>query len=225
MDILDRDHYWALPRHRLEPPANGLKEELALANGVEPTASPRTWARYAQQFAEQPQRFRCNCGIRRDRGQFLKLNLWRIRGIEHGGPLQMRDERKEHALPVSRRALVAPHYRCFRSKSRQQLKLEARLADAGLPDNDDDLPVSRLCALPLLQQQLHLTLATHQRSNRAESLEATRGCTGADNPPGLHRAGEALQIVRSEILVVEKAAHQPLRFVGDNDLVGTGQTL
>ena len=111
------------------------------------------------------------------------------------------------------------------SRSSRRLR-EARLADARLARNQHDAALAGLGLLPAPLQQRQLLLAADQRrAGRAQRLEAALGPALAQHPRGHDRRGQALDLDRAEILIVEQPAGQPPRARRDHHRARLGQRL
>src|SRR5262249_28494472 len=100
-----------------------------------------------------------------------------------------------------------------------QLRNDARLADAGLAQDQHNLAVAGLSAPPAPQQQFNLLLASDQRRQRrsAQCLEPALDDTRTQYLPRLHRLDDALDAGAPEIGISEELADQPSGARRDDD--------
>jgi hypothetical protein len=87
---------------------------------------------------------------------------------------------------------------------------DARLAEARLTRNQDDLAVARLGARPPAQQQVNLFVAANQRGQfrSAQCLEPARHGTLTQHQPAAYRLGVGVRVQRAEVAAVEQIADQ-----------------
>src|SRR5580693_6497355 len=103
---------------------------------------------------------------------------------------------------------------------------EARLANARFARDQDDAALAGLRLLPAPSQQPQLLVAVDEwRARRAQRLETALGSALAHYPCGFDRYGEAFDLDRAEILVVEQPAGQPPRARRDHHRPWLGQRL
>ncbi len=166
-------------------------------------------------------------GLAQQPFQLVQPELRRIGRIEAGDPLQPLDDRVERIVGVEPGAVKAHAGMRLRAQPLADRLGEARLADAGLAADQDDLALALLGLLPQAEQQAKLVLASDQGGQAAavQRLEAALGAADREHAPGLDRLIEALEPVLAEIGVGEEAADQLVGGRGNHDLAGLGQGL
>ncbi len=105
---------------------------------------------------------------------------------------------------------------------------DAALADAGLTAQQHDLTLARLGLRPAAQQQFHLFLAPHQRRQRhlaVGGIEAAVGGARTHHFEQMHRLGDALECLRTQIGVVEQPFGQHPRALAHHYTARLGQRL
>ena len=112
-------------------------------------------------------------------------------------------------------------------KALRQCCDDARLAEARLAGDQNDLAVTGLGTGQAAQQQVDLFVAADQPGLRrsTQRLEPARNDARAQYPPSPHWPGDALDLDGAEIAVVEEIANQPARARGNDDRVRFGQGL
>ena len=129
------------------------------------------------------------------------------------------DKGIERAVAMIGRALIAqPGMRLVRDLLGEPGG-NARLADARLAGDQDDLALARPGPALPLQQIGALGLAPDEggESRRMRSLEPALALGDAERRPGLDRLGEPLDRVPAEIAQAKAIADQPARRRGDDD--------
>ena len=98
---------------------------------------------------------------------------------------------------------------------------QARLPDARLARDQNDLTLARLGAFPPAREDLHLLVAADQCGQMfaVDRLEAALRAAPAVDGPGADRTGEPLEVERAEIRGFEQAAGERVRRRADDDRV------
>ena len=97
---------------------------------------------------------------------------------------------------------------------------DPRLAEAGLADEHDQLPLPRPGSVPALEQHRHLAIAPDQRGSagaRPRGKAAFARPLAADGE-GRHRLAQPLELAGDQGRELEHLAEQPARAVCDDDL-------
>jgi hypothetical protein len=99
--------------------------------------------------------------------------------------------------------------------------------DACLAGKQHHLAFTPLCLQPTPQQQFGFFLPPDQggQAGRVQSVKAALHRTRRQGGPGPRRAGDALEVLKSEIGKFEEIAEQSARAVGDHGHVRLGQRL
>ena len=103
---------------------------------------------------------------------------------------------------------------------------QARLADARLADDEDDLPLAGPRAREGASSSAELALAPHERREPALGLDLERACAPRARPTTSQagdRLGLALERQLAEGARLEVAAHEPVRGLGDRHRAGLGR--
>ena len=108
-----------------------------------------------------------------------------------------------------------------------ELLYQARLADAGLADDEHDLALAVLRQLPAVHQQAALLLAARERRQTACRRDGQPAAYPARPHDAIerHRLAHALEHLRASVLDDEYPGHDPLRRRRDDDRVGRGRAL
>jgi hypothetical protein len=96
----------------------------------------------------------------------------------------------------------------FAGEALQKRRREPRFADAGLAGQQHDLALTGLCLGPAPQQQFEFLFPPDEggQTGRMQRLEAARHGTRAQRRPSPHRPGDALDVLRREVLKLEDVA-------------------
>src|SRR6516225_289726 len=104
---------------------------------------------------------------------------------------------------------------------------DPRFTETWFAGDQHHLAFSRLGARPAAQQKADFLVAADQWTERrtAQCLETARDNARTQHLPSGHRVGDALDLDRAEIAIVEQIADQTARARGDDDSVRLGQSL
>ena len=160
----------------------------------------------------------------------IELVELRLRGVvvrKSGGTFHLADDRIKRAVGVLRRAEIAQARVRLGGEAFQQRGREPRFADAGLAGEQHHLAFAGLCPRPAPQQQFEFFFPPDERGQaaRVQRLEAAFHRTRPQRRPGPHRPGDALEVLRPEVLKLEQIAEKPSRALGDDDPVRLGDAL
>ena len=159
--------------------------------------------------------------LTQQRFQFLEQHLRTVGRVKASGMLEVSDDRVERDIGMRGRALEAqPHILRF-GQALLKLPYDARLADPGFARQQDRLAFTGGGALEAFEQQGEFVLAADEPGEpRAARLEAAFDRPLGENLPSTHRFGDALELLRAEIVENEGGADQLPGQLGDDDLTG-----
>ena len=157
-------------------------------------------------------------GLRQHRIELVELCLRRIVVRQPGGTLHLADDRIKRAVGMLRRAEIAQARVRLVGEAFQQRRRQSRFADAGLAGKENHLAFTALCSRPAPQQQFAFFFAANQRGQAdcVQRLEAAFHRTRPQRRPDAYRAGDALEVLGSEVLQLEQIAEQPSRALADD---------
>jgi hypothetical protein len=115
----------------------------------------------------------------------------------------------------------------FGSETFQQLGREPRFTDPGLAADQDHLAFAGLCPGPAPQQEFGLFLPPDEggQAGRMHRLETALHGTRPQRRPGPHRPGDALEVLRAEVLQLKEIAEKPSGGFSDDDGIRRGGAL
>ena len=136
------------------------------------------------------------------------LTLRRIVAVQASSPLDLVEDGVEGRVSMEGRAEVAQPRVRLDGDTLAQVLQEARLADAGLTGEQDDLPHTLAGPAPAVEQQAEIVLAPDQGRQvlPVESLEPALGRAGRHYPEGSDRVSKAGDLLRSQVREVEQLA-------------------
>ena len=104
---------------------------------------------------------------------------------------------------------------------------DPRLADARFSRQEHDLALARFCLQPAVEQQRHLTVAPDEwrQARGVLRLEAAFRRHFSDDPPDLHRLGEALDVMDPVIGAFKQVADETTRGRRNHHGIRVGQRL
>ena len=217
VQVFADDQHRVLSRLRVEPSERGLQGLLLLL--LRPQVQRRAALRRRQaekRGEERERRARLFPGGAQRGGEALGRRA-RIARLQH--PLEVLDQRVERAVLMDLRATQLDSH-VLLGQMVAQCPHEARLADARLARDDDDLRITRHRFIPTIQQQRSLFLAPHERRQVLDGVEPARCAAFAYDAEDLDRPCHALELLLAERFDVEEAVRQPLGGTGDDDGVG-----
>ena len=239
VQIFDDGEHGVLRRHREHGVEQRLQRPLLLAFRAHRRRRKARGRRQRQQRGQQRQALGGRDAVAL--AELDQLVLSRRVGIA-ATPAEHAPEQRDHRIQravgaVFRAAQLEQHVRPVRDVRHHRLH-ETRLADPGIPHDQDDasLPLGHL--LPAVVQEPELLVATDQRRGsdarrrgsarrrvRAERGEGVRHRCRSGDLPDLHRCHEALDREHPEVLVREAIAGEAPRAVRNHDPVRRGQGL
>ena len=104
---------------------------------------------------------------------------------------------------------------------------QVRFADAGLAENERDLPVARSGARPAVQQRVELLSSIDERKDalRMARREPADGRARSDHAPYFHQLAEPFDLAAAQVLALEFRADQLSRLRRDQNRVRIGEGL
>src|SRR5271166_4830181 len=147
--------------------------------------------------------------------------------LQSSGAFELADDRMERAVGMLRRAEIAQARVRLAGEMFHELRRQPRFADAGLAREQHDLTFARLRQRPSLRQQFKLLFPPDERRQFSgmERLEAALDQTRPQGSPGPRGPGDALEVLRAEVLQLEEIAEQAPRAFGDDHHVRLGDAL
>ena len=239
MQVFDDGQHRVLRRHREHRFEQRLQRPLLLAFRAHRRPRIARGRRQRQQRSQQRQALAGRDAVAlAELDQLVEARRVGIAATPAEHAPEQRDHRIQRAVgAVFRAAQLEQHVRPVRDVRHHRLH-EARLADPGIPHDQDhaSLPLDHL--VPAVVQEPELLVATDQRrgsdarrwGTACRRVRAKRGervchrCRARDLPD-LHRRHEALDREHPEVLVREAIAGQAPRAVPDHDPVRRGQGL
>ncbi len=225
--VLD-DHDGTLARDCLDDVEQRFDGARANFRGRKPQQEPAVAALAAQQLGDQRQPFgRRLAEAAQQRVELVELAHISIGRLDAGHVVQIMGDRVERPVGVDRRALQHDALSRLDLEPAVHLLDQARLADAGLAGDDDDLALAKQGGRGAVDQARDLVLAAdHRQAARAvHGLEAGRTALFAEHAIGGDRSVEPFEVSRSQILQTELAADDPCGCFRDQHLAGRGFAL
>ncbi len=136
-----------------------------------------------------------------------------------GGTFHLANDWIKCAVRVLRAAEIAQARVQLGGEMLHQRCREPRFADASLARQQYNLAFPRLCPGPTPKQQFAFFVPPDQGGHAScvHRLEAALYRTLPQRRPGPRRADDALEVLRAEVLELEKIAEKPSRAVCDDD--------
>ena len=227
MRVLEDHQHRALARQRFHLRNERLQRSLPTLGRGQIERGIASIIRQRQHLGKQRHVLDRGRSPRQQRIELVELRLRRIIARQSGGPFHLADDRVKRAVGVLRRAEIAQPRVRFAGEAFEQRRRQPRFADAGLAGQQHDLAFAALGFGPAPQQQLEFFFPPDQRgqAGRVQRLEAAFRGTRPQRRPGPRRPGDALEVLRPEVLKLEQIAEQPARALGDDDHVRFGDRL
>ena len=215
-------------RDRLDDVEQRLDGARADFRGREPQQQPAVAALMAQELGDQREAFgRGMAETAQQRVELVKLARIGIGRLDASHIVQIVRDRVERPVGVDRRALQHDALRRLDLEPAMHLLDQARLADAGLAGDDDDLALPEQGGSGAIDQAGDLVFAAdHRQAARAvHGLEAGRAALFAEHAIGRDRSVETLEASRRQILQAELTADDPGRRLRDQHFASRGLAL
>ena len=227
MRVLEDHQHRTLARQRLHLRNERLQRSLPALRRGQIERGIAAIVRQRQHFGEQRGVLDRGRGLREHRIELVELRLRRIVVRQSGGAFHLADDRIERAVGVLRRAEIAQPGVRFAGEAFEQRRREPRFADAGLAGEQHHLAFAALRLRPAPQQQFEFFFPPDEggQAARVQRLEAAFRRTRPQRRPGPRRPGDALEVLRPEVLKLEQIAEQLARALGDDDHVRLGDRL
>ena len=225
MGVLEHHQHRPVPRLGCELAEHCLEQFLAFALRAKVEVCGGT--RQRQQLAHQRDIVVAPRARREQCPQLPKLLNSRVVAGEPGGAFELSDEGVERAVLVVRRAEIAQARMWLGSDVLGQGSREPRLADARLARDQHHSSFAALRLLPTADKQLDFLVTPDEGSQAScmQRFEPAFHRTCAQYRPGVHRPGDALEVLCPKVLKLEQIAEQFSRAFGNDHPIRLGDAL